>query len=121
MNHRFYLLIIAIAFVSTGCAVGRTMTFSGNEVKNNFASEKKLAVAAVEKRAEVLAGKKKPTYCGVLNSTVQIGYNVNTQSGLPLADEFAASLAGSLKSINPIVINTVYNQDASKLINDFKA
>jgi hypothetical protein len=37
----------------------------------------------------VLSGKEKVTFCGHMNSSAQIEYNIQTKSGKPLADEFS--------------------------------
>src|SRR5512138_967536 len=102
MNSRSTLVLISIiAITMAGCAVGRTLSFTNSKAQSNFRSKEKLAIAVLDQREEVISGKKKPTYCGVIHSGMQIGYNVNTSSGLPLADEFLASLAGSLQPAIP--------------------
>lgn len=44
----------------------------------------------------MLDGKEKPTWVGHLDSTAQIDYNMQTQSGKELAEEFSGSLVNSL-------------------------
>jgi hypothetical protein len=86
--------LIMILYLS-GCAVGRKMSYENKEVKPDYSITKSILTVFQDKRPEVLAGSEKPSWCGHMNSTAQIPYNMQTESGRPLADEFANSMAAS--------------------------
>ncbi len=88
------VFIIALATVAgmSSCAVGRKMSFENKEAGPGYPTTKTAIIVFQEKRAEVLAGREKPTFCGHSNSTAQISYNTQTESGKPLADEFTEAV-----------------------------
>ena len=90
------LVGIALVVLFASCAVGRKMSYENKEVKPGYTTTKTLQVGFMENREVVLSGKEKPSFCGHLSSTVQIEYNMQTESGKPLVDEFTGSVAGSL-------------------------
>jgi hypothetical protein len=55
-----------------------------------------LAVGVVDHRPYVLSGDKAPTFVGLQRSGVGIPYNVNTQSGKPLATDFSGAMSKAL-------------------------
>lgn len=87
---------IALMVMIASCAVGRKMSYENKEVKPGYTTAKSLQVGFMENREAVLSGKEKPSFCGHLNSTAQIDYNIQTESGRPLVDEFTGSVTGSL-------------------------
>lgn len=92
---KIYILVIILG-VATGCSVGRKMSFSNEEVKPDYSKARSMAIAFQENRKEVLEGKEKPSFCGHMNSTAQIEYNMQTETGKPLAEEFSGSVTRSL-------------------------
>ena len=90
-----YLLTI-ITF--TSCAVNRKMVFENKkvEIDNNF--NKKINVVFQDSRNYVLSGKEKETFCGHMNSSAQIQYNIQTKSGKPLADELSLFFTNTYNS-----------------------
>jgi hypothetical protein len=90
---------IALIAMFASCAVGRKMSYENKEVKPGYTTTKTLQVGFLENREAVLAGKEKPSFCGHLSSTAQIEYNMQTESGKPLVDEFTGSVAGSLTKL----------------------
>lgn len=92
----------------SGCAAGRKMSFENKEVKPGYTIAKSLTIGFQDKREDVLAGKEKPGFCGHIYSAMQIGYNMQTETGKPLADEFTMALANSLKNqgmkVSPVMI-----------------
>jgi hypothetical protein len=95
----FLLTGIALTAMLASCAVGRKMSYENKEVKPGYTTNKTLQVGFQENREAVLSGKEKPSFVGHLNSTAQIDYNMQTESGKPLVDEFTGSVAGSLTKL----------------------
>ena len=119
MKTTLFLLMI-ITFSS--CAVNRKMMFENKKVTidNNFS--KKINVVFQDLRKDVLSGKEKVTFCGHMNSSAQIEYNIQTKSGKPLADEFSTFFANSY-NINkelatPVFVEPSNNKDL--IISNFK-
>jgi hypothetical protein len=80
----------------SGCSAGRKMSFENKEVKPDYTLAKTVTISFLDKREEILAGKEKPSFCGHIYSAMQIGYNMQTESGRPLAEEFTTGVAKSL-------------------------
>jgi len=119
------VLIIALAAVSGlgSCAVGRKMSFTNKEADPGYTTSKSATVIFQDKRAEVLAGKEKTTFCGHSNSTGQISYNIQTESGNPLADEFAGSVTAAYNKAGGTATTILVNMNTSSdsIIQVFKA
>lgn len=75
------------------------MSFSNVNVTPDYSTAKSMVIAFQDSRKEVLDGKEKPTWVGHLNSTAQIDYNMQTESGRDLAEEFSGSVVSSLNSL----------------------
>jgi hypothetical protein len=99
---------VALVAMFASCTVGRKMSYENKEVTPGYTTTKTLQVGFLENREAVLSGKEKPSFCGHLNSTAQIDYNMQTESGKPLVDEFTGSVAGSLTKLGvqatPVII-----------------
>lgn len=114
-----YLLTI-ITF--TSCAVNRKMVFENKkvEIDNNF--NKKINVVFQDSRNYVLSGKEKVTFCGHMNSSAQIQYNIQTKSGKPLADELSLFFTNTYNSnkdlATPIFVAPSNKKDS--IINNLK-
>jgi hypothetical protein len=74
------------------------MSYKEIPVTPSFNPAQTMAVAFQDQRPAVLEGLEKQTFCGHLNSTAQISYNVQTEDGLPLAQEFAEALSKSMQT-----------------------
>lgn len=109
-------LIIALAAVSgfSSCAVGRKMSFTNKEADPGYSTSKNAMVIFQDKRVEVLSGKEKPTFCGHSNSTGQISYNIQTESGKPLADEFAESVTAAYNKAGGAATTVLVNMNTSR-------
>ncbi|MCK5359017.1 MAG: hypothetical protein KAJ95_00230 [Gammaproteobacteria bacterium] len=94
------LTILSIAVVLNGCAVGNTLDYRSGTVDYDTGITKKVnfIVAFQDIRPYVLSGNKKNTFVGLQRSVAGIPYPVNTKSGQPLADDFAALVGNSLIS-----------------------
>ena len=97
MNYRhsplFPLITLSILFSS--CAFNRTLSY--RQIDSGVEAPKAAVVIAFhDQREQVLSGKEKKTFCGHVNSSAQISYNVQTEDGLPLSTEFAQALSNSM-------------------------
>lgn len=117
-----WMMKVALIIVLAGCAFGKKMTFENKEIDAGTTVYKPVAVAFHDQRPEVLSGREKPSYCGHSNSTGQIGYNIQTASGKPLAAEFTNALVASLtkRQITAEAMMVTHTQPADSILLTFK-
>jgi hypothetical protein len=89
------------------------MTYENKAMDLGFSPSKTAAIVFQDKREEVLTGKEKPSFCGHSNSSMQISYNIQTNSGKPLADEFAFSVTSSYNKSNVFASALLVNMNTS--------
>ena len=94
-NSTLFFIVSLSIMLTTGCAVNRTLSYKLIDTQTDFTVGTAL-IAFHDQREAVLSGKEKNTFCGHVNSTAQIAYNVQTQDGLPLSTEFAKALSTSM-------------------------
>jgi hypothetical protein len=94
-NHYAHFLLAITLLVSSGCAFNRTLSYQ--RVDTRIAPPQDPALIAFhDQREYVLSGKEKTTFCGHVNSSAQIAYNVQTKDGLPLSTELAKAVSASM-------------------------
>lgn len=89
-------LVVLLAFVSAGCAVGNKHSYSVARPELAPQGTRAVAVAAQDVRSYVISGEKTPDYVGTQRGGFGNPFNVLTQSGKPLAEDFAATVSESL-------------------------
>jgi hypothetical protein len=89
-------LLAMILVVTAGCAVGRKVDYSSGTTLPMKEGSGQLAVGVVDHRPYVVSGDKGATFVGLQRSGVGIPYNVNTQSGRPLASDFSGAISKAL-------------------------
>jgi hypothetical protein len=77
--------------------VGRKLSFDATVNDPGYTPKGKLAIVFQDKRENVLSGKEKPSFCGHVYGGYAIAYNVQTQSGKPLANDFSQMLKNTLE------------------------
>ncbi|ULQ55703.1 hypothetical protein KJS94_13720 [Flavihumibacter rivuli] len=114
-SHVLFAMLIGL-FLLVGCSVGRKMSFEEKKVAPDYASAKSMLVSFQDQRPDVLSGKEKPSFCGHMKSTGQIEYNMQTESGKPLAEEFTNAVSKGLteKQLNnsPLVVTHLTSFDS---------
>ncbi|HLO81067.1 MAG TPA: hypothetical protein VK166_08920 [Chitinophagaceae bacterium] len=92
------------------------MSFENKNINPDYSTAKAMIVGFQDNRAYVLDRKQLPSFCGQMKSTAQIPYNIQTQSGKPLAVEFTNSVVGSLAKLGikaqPMTIGLNTQQDS---------
>jgi hypothetical protein len=89
-------LIVLLAFIFAGCAVGNKHSYSIARPELAPQGSHAVAVAAQDARSYVVSGEKTPDYVGTQRGGFGNPFNVLTQSGKPLAEDFAATVSESL-------------------------
>jgi hypothetical protein len=118
----FTLSMVSIMITLSSCAVGRKMSFTNEQTEPEYKITYPVMIVFQDKRAEVLSGKWKPSLCGHNNSTIQISYEILTNSGKPLASEFAESVNAALIKMgsNSSTLNVSPHTDMDSILQTFK-
>ena len=101
--------ILALAAVLGGCAFGRTYGYTDAPVAlQGISSSGTVAVGVQDKRPYVASGNKSDKFVGLMRGGFGNPFDVNTQSGSPLAIEMRDALVKSLKAkginVSPVAI-----------------
>jgi len=89
-------LVVLLAFISAGCAVGNKHSYSVARPELAPQGTRAVAVAAQDARSYVVSGEKTPDYVGTQRGGFGNPFNVLTQSGKPLAEDLASTVSESL-------------------------
>ena len=116
------MIILSIAALLGGCAIGRTTNYHTGTVDYNtgFTKDVYFAVAFQDVRPYVLSGNKKNTFVGLMRSVTGIPYPINTESGKPLADDFGSIVTNSLRSkgLNAEYLKFQFRKDADDFVKE---
>jgi hypothetical protein len=122
------ILIFLFAILLQGCAAGNRYNFS--DVRANLQMSRvnntSVAVGSLDQREVILSGRCPPTYVGMQRAGFGNPYRVNTESGLPFAEDMTSAVCDSLskKGFNAIPVKVAYNlteQQAREVLGDKKA
>lgn len=94
---RIVTLVTSLAVLS-GCAVGVKHDYSSAQPRFEAANTTGLVVGAQDRRPYVLDGNKDPKFAGLSRGGFGNTFDIATQSGAPLADDFAKVIASALKA-----------------------
>ncbi len=90
-------LVLGAAVIALGgCAIGQTIDYRQSSPEVKLRSATPVLVQVVDQRPYVLALDKKPTFVGRIRGLYYNPWNVNTKSGLPLADDLAQAVRTGL-------------------------
>jgi hypothetical protein len=89
-------LVVLLAFASASCAMGNRHSYSIARPELAPQGTRAIVVAAQDARSYVVSGEKTPDYVGTQRGGFGNPFNVLSQSGKPLAEDFAATIAESL-------------------------
>ena len=89
------LLIVLAALAASGCAVGNRHSYTmGPDLA--LQTSRSIVVAAQDMRPYVISGEKVPNYVGTQRGGFGNPFNVGTESGRPLADDFGNAISSAL-------------------------
>lgn len=99
MKSRFVRSMLGLGLVVSvsGCAVGQKISYHNVDLDLSASGSGSVAVAALDHRPYVKNGEKETTYTGNLRGGFGNPFNLNTDSGKPLADDMASVVCSSLK------------------------
>ena len=113
MKNFNYLIYFSLVFLLTSCAVGRKISYQNENTLLLYKPSKSIVVTFYDQRKEIVNGKENPSFSGHLNATLQIPYNINTQSGNTLAQDFAKSVSNAIsKQTQQSIVITLAHADS---------
>lgn len=117
---------MAMALMISACAFGNKIDYQSQAPNLDATTDKQVALGVQEQRPYVLDGDKTPQFVGLLRSMGGIPYGVHTQSGRPLADEFATAISSGLEArkVRVTTVTIAMNdsrEQAIKLLKDVGA
>lgn len=93
----FRIFALATALLALGgCAIGQTVDYRQSSPELQIRPATPVQVQVVDQRPYVLAQEKKPTFVGRIRGLYYNPWNVNTTSGMPLADDLAQAVRAGL-------------------------
>lgn len=91
-----FLLVLVVAAAS-GCAIGNKHNYTSDPPTLAVEGTRSIAVAAQDARPYVVSKEKAPEFVGVQRGGFGNPFDVTTESGRPLAEDFGATIARSLQ------------------------
>lgn len=89
-------LVLLVSFL-TGCAMGQKHAYVNTDVEIPVKSSVELAVAVNDRRSYVVSGDKSPSFVGLQRGGFGNPFDINTESGEPLADDIRRTIVGALE------------------------
>lgn len=117
-----YKYLALITLLVSGCVVGRKLSFDNSIASIGYTPAGKIAVAFQDKREVILNGKEKESFCGHMYGGYAIAYNVQTESGKAVAEDFSQSVKKTLehKAVPVTVLTITPTGDNKALIDIFQ-
>lgn len=117
-------LVILLALVVILCACGGGAAFNRTENIQSawpvisYSTDNQITIQVIDKRPDVLSKKVNPTYVGVMRGGFGNPFNMNTESGQPLADDIAISIHNGFK--NAGIKSEVFNGLSTNILSKIK-
>lgn len=125
MRKNIFGCLILCVFILSGCAVGNVYNFSDTraDLQISPVKGKSAAVATHDQRAAILSGECGTTYVGMQRAGFGNPWRVNTESGLPFADDFTKAVSESLsaRGYRALPVYIKYSDDRTKILELMKA
>jgi hypothetical protein len=107
------LILLIFILLLNACAIGNKMTLKLADTSAAFDTLQPVVIVFKDARPEILNNSEKPTFMGHVSSMGQVGYSIQTLTGMPLADEFATSVCNSVIKKGSKAVKIFVNHNAS--------
>jgi hypothetical protein len=116
-NSKLVLSILSVLVIS-GCAVGNKHNYSDSSPNIKGTQGNKLDLGVQDQRVYVLSGDKPQTFVGLSRGGFGNPFNVETESGNPLSDDFSKAVSKSLskKGVKVTEVNVPLRMDQAEVI-----
>jgi hypothetical protein len=110
--------LIALVTVVSGCAVGNKHNYSDASPNIKGTQGNKLGLGVQDQRVYVLSGEKSASFVGLSRGGFGNPFNVETESGNPLSDDFSKAVAKALskKGVQVTEVSIPLRMDQSDVI-----
>ncbi len=117
-------LVLAVVLLA-GCttAFGKKVALYNITAPITVSGTKSVALASWDQRPYVVSGRKAAQFAGIIRGGYGNPFNLNTESGAPLADDFSQSIAGSLdaKGFKTGIVRTQPKQGRDAILDALRA
>lgn len=117
---RKHIALCLVCLTVAGCAVGNRYDYAAGDVALPIQGSGVLGLVVVDSRPYVLNGDKLPTFVGLQRGGFGNPFNVETESGKPLAADMTRALASALESrgfeVKPLATGSVASLDIEKIL-----
>lgn len=110
---RLFSVIVATVFMTSGCAIGVKHKYDDINPEATLHTHGTIAVGVQDKRPYVVTGDKAETFVGLSRGGYGNPFDVNTESGSPLAKDFRAAIVSLLKSGGATVTEVEFKPSTS--------
>ena len=93
-------VLLCFGVLLSACAVGNKYDYKNQAIDLKATSSQTVAVAVVDQRTYVTSGEKTPDFVGLYRGGFNNPFDVVTESGEPLSDDLAFSIASALGANN---------------------
>jgi hypothetical protein len=120
MYNFILLALCALTLFTQGCAIGNKYNFSDAraELRLIGSSGDSMAVATLDQRDVIVSKECAPTYVGMQRAGFGNPWRVNTESGLPLADDITKAVSESLtvKGFTTLPVYVTFRQTEEEIL-----
>ena len=119
---RLATLLFAITTL-TACAFGQKIAYNKATADISATGDKSVAVASHDQRPYILSGDKQPDFVGLSRGGFGNPFDIRTESGAPLADDFSAAITAALnaKGFQASTVIVAPTQSAADVLAALKA
>ncbi len=110
---RLSSVVVATVFITSGCAVGVKHQYHDINPETTLHIHGNIAVGVHDRRPYVVTGDKAETFVGLTRGGYGNPFDVNTESGSPLAKDFRAAIVSLLKRSGATVTEVEFKPSAS--------
>jgi hypothetical protein len=93
-----FLLIVLATLAASGCAIGNKHNYTADPPTMALEGARSVAVVAQDARPYVVNKQKNADFVGIQRGGFGNPFDVTTESGKPLADDFASTISRSLQN-----------------------
>lgn len=93
-----FMFVVLLCSCGGGAAFNRTENIQSVWPAINYSTDKHILIQVVDKRPDVLSKKVNPTYVGMMRGGFGNPFNMNTESGQPLANDVAIAINNGFRN-----------------------
>jgi hypothetical protein len=122
-NLALLLALLSIAILFSGCAVGNRHHYQDVLADIQYSGDIAVGVGTQDARPYVISGDKAPRFVGLSRGGFGNTFDINTESGRPLADDVGQDISKSLaqKGFKPVIVELSPQDDDATVFDKLAA